>query len=379
MNLTKPPLDSPHTVNLLPTLRFSPEWKALYWITVTALLAAKILSFWLLGLLGLITGDIALISPWLLVLTVFALNEIIRIIPDEVFPIILLWIIPITVIALHILYIIALPIAAYAKSARMIHFALYAFAGSMIMPFLYSFLYLVTFLLGGWLTFPPIMLILSAPLVLLYSNKAIIHKQRQAFQKTFRVVVIITLLSTVVYFFLVATLFETINVPFIETQLGIGAETSNLFDVSSSSVIFNFLFGGFGHVPLLAMVIVWKYLDTNRFNSILRIFTTAATIAVLGVGYSYLSRFFFSFDYLNFFLFTLPGFISIFFITRVALRSVTTVHPFISPFGYPIFKVLGPKPTPHRPNKPTLGAKILADYRDKSLFHLDENEEPQKR
>ena len=30
------------------------------------------------------------------------------------------------------------------------------------------------------------------------------------------------------------------------------------------------------------------------------------------------------------------------------------------------------------PTKPTLGAKILADYRDKSLFHLDENEEPQK-
>ena len=135
---------------------------------------------------------------------------------------------------------------------------------------------------------------------------------------------------------------------------------------------------------MLAMVIVWRYLDTNRFNSILRILTTAATIAVLGWLFVYGVLATFSVvpglraGIFIFFLFTLPGFISIFFMSRVALRSITTVHPFISPFGYPIFKVLGPKPMPHDPNKPTLGAKILADYRDKSLFHLDENEEPQK-
>ena len=372
MTLTKPPIDSPHTVNLLPTLRFSPEWKALYWITVTALLIARVIFF---GFTFFDEGA-ELESPWFIF---------------------------IPVIALHSLYIIALPIAAYAKSAGMIRFALYAFAGSMIMPFLFSGEHFFAFFVGGiWSNLPPIMLILSAPLVLLYSNSAIIHKHRQALQKTFRLVAIITLLSTVVYLFLYPTVVVILDAPpFIETE-GTGTETSNFFSdllfsnffsdffsnffsnllsvylYSVISIIFNFLFGGFGHVPLLAMVIVWRYLDTNRFNSILRIFTTAATIAVLGAGYSVLSIYFFSFDFPVFFSFAIPGLISIFFITMVALRSITTVHPFISPFGYPIFKVLGPKPMPHDPNKPTLGAKILADYRDKSLFHLDENEEPQK-
>ena len=353
MNLTKPPLDSPHTVNLLPTLRFSPEWKALYWITVSALLIARVMFF------GFTFFEkFELQSPLL-----------------------------IPVIALHSLYIIALPIAAYAKSAVMIQFALYAFAGSMIMPFLFSAEHLLAFIAGGWPNLPPIMLILSAPLVLLYSNSAIIHKHRQAFLKTFRLVAIITLLSIFMHFLV------TVIVPnpfFFDREFFFPVDsTRNTLDVISSIsslILYYFLFGGIGHVPLLAMVIVWRYLDTNRFNSILRTLTTAATIAVLGWLFVYgvlgtfgvgeadlLAR------VVIFFLLTLPGFISIFFMTRVALRSITTVHPFISPFGYPIFKVLGPKPTPHRPNKPTLGAKILADYRDKSLFHLDENEEPQKR
>ncbi len=108
---------------------------------------------------------------------------------------------------------------------------------------------------------------------------------------------------------------------------------------------------------MLAMVIVWRYLDTNRFNSILRTLTTTATIAVLGWLFVFgVLGLFVGFladptsRVLIFFIFMLPGFISIFFMARVALRSITTVHPFISPFG-----------------------------RDKSLFHLDENEEePQK-
>ena len=89
---------------------------------------------------------------------------------------------------------------------------------------------------------------------------------------------------------------------------------------------------------MLAMVIVWRYLDTNRFNSILRTLTTTATIAVLGwlFVYGVVSTLFVE-SILGgpvyiFLFFTLPGFISIFYITRVALRSVTTVHPFISPF-----------------------------------------------
>ena len=354
MTLTKPPIDSPHTVNMLPTLRFSPEWKALFWITVTALLATRVMLF------GFnFFEKFELQSPWF-----------------------------IPVIALHSLYIIALPIAAYTKSAKMIQFALYAFAGSMIMPFLFSFEHFLAFIAGGWPNLPLIMLILYAPLVLLYSNSAIIHKHQQAFQNIFRVVVIITLLSTVVYFFLAPTIFETnlYGGPVEETDFNRGLLISDLLGVPFSpinNVTLNFLFGGFGHVPLLAMVIVWRYLDTNRFNSILRTLTTAATIAVLGCLFVFgvlLATFGFGehVTVLYFIYFTLPGFISIFFITRVALRSITTVRPFISPFGYPIFKVLGPKPMPHDPNKPTLGAKILADYRDKSLFHLDENEEPQK-
>ena len=166
MTLIKPPIDSPHTVNLLPTLRFSPEWKALYWITVTALLVARVMFF------GFTFFEkFELQSPWF-----------------------------IPVIVLHSLYIIALPIAAYAKSARMIQFALYAFAGSMIMPFLISVEHFLAFAAGGWPNLPPIILILSAPLVLLYSNSDIIHKHRQAFQKTFRLVAIITLLSIFMYF-----------------------------------------------------------------------------------------------------------------------------------------------------------------------------------
>ena len=349
MNLIKSPIDSPHTVNLLHTLRFSPEWKAFYWITVTALLIARVIFF---GFTFFDEGA-ELESPWFIF---------------------------IPVIALHSLYIIALPIAAYAKSAGMIRFALYAFAGSMIMPFLFSGEHFFAFFVGGiWSNLPPIMLILSAPLVLLYSNSAIIHKHRQALQKTFRLVAIITLLSTVMHF-----LVTVIPNPFFLDPKNLffpvdsTLNTLEVISYISFIVLFYFLFGGIGHIPLLAMVIVWRYLDTNRFNSILRALTTTATIAVLGAGYSFLLQFFLSFHVLPFFYFALPGFISIFFMTRVALRSVTTVHPFISPFGYPIFKVLGPKPMPQDPNKPTLGAKILADYRDKSLFHLDENEEPQK-
>ena len=270
MNLTKPPIDSPHTVNMLPTLRFSPEWKALFWITVITFLAARV------------------ILPF--GLTFF----------EEKIELRSSWFIFIPVIALHSLYIIALPIAAYTKSAKMIRFVLYAFAGSMVMPFLFSVGHFYAFIFGGWPNIPPIMLILSAPLVLLYSNSAIIHKHQQAFQNTFRVVVIITLLSTVVYFFLAPTIFETTlyGGTVEETDINRGLLISNLSGVPFSqinNVILNFLFGGFGHVPLLAMVIVWRYLDTNRFNSILRIFTTAATIAVLGAGYSYLFQFFLSF------------------------------------------------------------------------------------
>ena len=348
MTLTKSPIDSPRSVNLLPTLRFSPEWKALYWITVTALLIARVIFF---GFTFFDEGA-ELESPWFIF---------------------------IPVIVLHSLYIIALPIAAYAKSARMIRFALYAFAGSMIMPYLFSVEHFFAFIAGGWPNLPPIMLILSAPLVLLYSNSAIIHKHRQAFRKTFRLVAIITLLSIVMHF-----LVTVIPNPFFLDPKNLffpvdsTLNTLEIISYISFIVLFYFLFGGIGHIPLLATVIVWRYLDTNRFNSILRALTTTATIAVLGAGYSFLLQFFLSFHVLPFFYFALPGFISIFFMTRVALRSVTTVHPFISPFGYPIFKVLGPKPMPQDPNKPTLGAKILADYRDKSLFHLDENEEPQK-
>ena len=349
MTLTKPPLDSPHTVNLLPTLRFSPEWKALYWIAVTALLTARVMFFGF---------------------TFF----------DEKFELQSPWFIP--VIVLHSLYIIALPIAAYAKSARMIQFALYAFAGSMIMPFLFSVEHLVAFAGGGWPNLPPIMLILSAPLVLLYNNSDIIHKHRQAFQKTFRVVVIITLVSTVVYFFPIAILFRGFSL-----TNSLDSETSNtvsvLYNSAINGVLYNFLFGGFGHVPLLAMVIVWRYLDTNRFNSILRTLTTAATIAVLGCLFALgVSVTFGGTDLLSgvatFLLLTLPGFISIFFMARVALRSVTTVHPFISPFGYPIFKVLGPKPMAPIErdfSKPTSGTNLLAAYRDDSLFRLSKDEE----
>ena len=345
MNLTKPPIDSPHTSERFPVLIL----ESLYWIAVTALLAARVMFF------GFTFFEkFELQSPWF-----------------------------IPVIVLHSLYIIALPIAAYAKSAVMIRFALYAFAGSMIMPVLFSVEHFLAFIAGGWPNLPPIMLILSAPLVLLYNNSAIIHKHRQAFQNTFRLVAIITLLSIGVYF-----LVAVIPNPFFFNRAFFFSVDSTLstFEVTSSIssiVLFSFLFGGIGHIPMLAMVIVWRYLDTNRFNSILRTLTTTATIAVL--GWLFLSGVLVTFggtDLLArvgiFFLLTLPGFISIFFMARVALRSITTVHPFISPFGYPIFKVLGPKPMPRDPNKPTLGAKILADYRDKSLFHLDENEEPQK-
>ncbi len=245
-------------MNLLPTFRFSPEWKALFWITVITFLAARVIFFGL--------------HFWS---TFF----------KEKFELQSYWFIP--VIALHSLYIIALPIAAYTKSAKMIRFTLYAFAGSMVMPFLFSAGHFFAFIAGGWPNLPPIMLILSAPLVLLYNNSTIIHKHRQAFQNTFRVVVIITLLSTVVYFFLAPTIFETnlFGGPVEETDLNRGLQISNLLGVPFSpinNVTLNFLFGGFGHVPLLAMVIVWRYLDTNRFNSILRTLTTAATIAVLG-------------------------------------------------------------------------------------------------
>ena len=353
MTLTKPPIDSPHTVNMLPTLRFSPEWKALYWITVTALLTARVMLF------GFTFFDekFELQSPLL-----------------------------IPVIALHSLYIIALPIAAYAKSAGMIRFALYAFAGSMIMPFLFSGEHFFAFVGGGWPNLPPIMLILSAPLVLLYSNSDIIHKHQQAFQKTFRLVAIITLLSIFMHFLV------TVIVPnpfFFDREFFFPVDsTRNTLEVISSIsylILIYFLFGGIGHVPMLAMVIVWRYLDTNRFNSILRILTTAATIAVLGwlfvfgvlgtfgVGEADLLA-----RVVIFFLLTLPGFISIFFMSRVALRSITTVHPFISPFGYPIFKVLGPKPIASIErdfSKPTLGANLLAAYRDDSLFRLSKDEE----
>ena len=350
MNLTKPPLDSPHTSERFPVLIL----EALYWITVTALLTARVMFF------GFTFFEkFELQSPWF-----------------------------IPVIVLHSLYIIALPIAAYAKSARMIRFALYAFAGSMVMPFLFSVEHFVAFIAGGWPNLPPIMLILSAPLVLLYNNSTIIHKHRQAFQNTFRLVAIITLLSIGVYF-LVAVI---PNPFFFNGDVFFSADsTLSTFEVTfsiSSIVLFSFLFGGIGYIPMLAMVIVWRYLDTNRFNSILRILTTAATIAVLGWLFVYGVLTTFSVvpglraGVVIFFLFMLPGFISIFFMSRVALRSITTVHPFISPFGYPIFKVLGPKPmapVERDFSKLTAGAKILADYRDKSLFHLDENEEPQKR
>ena len=268
MTLTKPPLD---------LLRFSPKWKALFWITVITFLAARVIFFGL--------------HFWS---TFF----------KEKFELQSYWFIP--VIALHSLYIIALPIAAYAKSAGMIQFALYAFAVSMVMPFLFSSEHFLAFIAGGWPNLPPIMLILSAPLVLLYNNSAIIHKHRQAFQKTFRVVVIITLVSTVVYFFPIAILFRGFSL-----TNSLDSETSNtvsvLYNSAINGVLYNFLFGGFGHVPLLAMVIVWRYLDTNRFNSILRIFTTAATIAVLGAGYSVLSIYFFSFDFPVFFFFRHSG------------------------------------------------------------------------
>ena len=348
MTLTKPPLDSPRTSERFPVLIL----EALYWITVTALLIARVMFF------GFTFFEkFELQSPWF-----------------------------IPVIVLHSLYIIALPIAAYAKSAVMIRFALYAFAGSMIMPVLFSVEHFLAFIAGGWPNLPPIMLILSAPLVLLYNNSTIIHKHRQAFQNTFRLVAIIILLSIGVYF-LVAVI---PNPFFFNGDVFFSVDsTLSTFEVTfsiSSIVLFSFLFGGIGHIPMLAMVIVWRYLDTNRFNSILRILTTAATIAVLGWLFVYGVLATFSvvpglragFVIFIFFLFTLPGFISIFFMSRVALRSITTVHPFISPFGYPIFKVLGPKPMASIErdfSKPTLGANLLAAYRDDSLFRLSKDEE----